>query len=133
MTTALQAITALSAMSVTGVTRVYAYPPTSLNNADLPAMWVQLPTMDSGRPLVLSAASGWPRLTVDVIIAVEPVGTGTQAANFAAQVTLLDALDAALAATDIGKARPDWRITAGGVTIAGNDFWALRAEVNIHG
>ena len=121
-------IDALEALAITGVVKTFQGPPASLDTADLPARWVQMPK--GKEPLLtFQTAGGWPTLTADLVVAIGPNAQDTQAANFAAQVTMLDAVAAALRGADLTKAKHTWEIRAGGVKVAGVAYWAVIATV----
>lgn len=126
MTTYTSYVTALSGLTVVGVTRKYTSPPQSINTADLPAQWPLLPSGDVA-PLVFGgygAPSGTYRC--DLVIATEAVGQNVNSVNFVGVLTLMDALTTALKS----MTRPvagvfTWSIRQAIVTVAGNDYWSL--------
>lgn len=135
MTTLTEFTTALGNLTVTGVTRAYDGPPTNLESADLPSMWVQLPQSDEAA-LTFSGAGGWPILRAQLIIAYQSSAQDTQAANWSGTLAILDALAAALRNTapgTLGESKPTWSIKPGQVTVAGVDYWAVIADVEANG
>jgi len=121
--------TDLAALSVTGVTRKYTHPPTSLNTGDLPAMWPGLPSGDEPM-LTFQTKGGWPEMTCDLVVAVEPVAQNTQSANYSDMITILDNLSTALRASTIGRGPMTWMITGNvQVAVAGTTYWAVIATV----
>ncbi len=126
MTTYTAFVTALSGLTVTGVTRKYAYPPEALSTADLPASWPQVPAGDF-MPITFGTAPGLSSdLRCDLIVAYEPVGQNTSSVNFAGTLTMMDNLSAALK----GMSRPvqgrfAWSIRQAIITVAGLEYWAL--------
>jgi hypothetical protein len=139
MTTYAGFLAALSAMAPTGVTRVFAMgatPPASLNAADLPALWVQLP---KGEHDIMTFQSGahWPTYHAEVVIAVLPTAQGMNLGKaFEDTVTVMDNLITALAAvrpTGMAGSKPIWTMRQGSVTVAGTEFWAVIAEVTASG
>lgn len=136
MTTYVAWLAALAALAPTGVVRKYTDgPPASLNTADLPAQWLDLPR---GENQIASAGAqgGDRRLFVDHWVALEPVAQNTAGANFTATVAMLDAIDAALTACDLTTAdgplawRSDGRAF---VTIAGINYFAIRTTIDALG
>lgn len=126
MTTFTSYVTALSGLTVSGVTRKYTSPPQSINTADLPAQWPLLPSGDAA-PLVFGGY-GSPAGTYrcDLVIATEAVGQNVNSVNFAGVLTLMDALTTALKAMTRPVAGAfTWTIRQAIVTVAGNDYWAL--------
>jgi hypothetical protein len=120
----------LAALSVTGVTRKFSNPPASLATADLPAMWPGLP--QGNEPAwTFDGGGGWPELTCELIIAVEPVNQGTQAQNYAAMIAQLDYLCTALRAASLGRAKITWSVQANAqVQVADTVYWAIIATVS---
>ncbi len=125
-------VPALAALDVAGVNRRFAHPPASLNAADLPALWVQLPSGDSGPPVVFTGER-WPTLRVDVVIALTPVAQSTVEQCFAATLVMMDALSHALAAVTIGPTRATWSIRQDVVSVAEAAHWAVVATVEVRG
>ena len=72
---------------------------------------------------------GWPRMTVDMIYAFEPVGQSTGAANFAGTLTLLDNLDTALRGLRVGKSALTWTTSLQIVQVGQTAFWAVVANI----
>ena len=135
MTTYVEYVDGLEALVVSGVTRRYTSgPPLSLNTADLPAQWVQLPAGES-EAMVLGDASGsrWPTFNADLIIALEAVGQSTGGVNFDATVTMLESLRTRLELTELTEAPLSWAMRQAIVTVAGNDFWAIVCAVTGQG
>lgn len=126
-------VNALEALVVTGVTRRYTSgQPSTLNTADLPAQWVDLPR---GTSEPATCAHDMTRtLTADLIVALEPVGQVTRVNNFAATVTMLDSLHTALDAADLGTdSIPSWSSRMAIVTVNTTDYWAVVTEVTALG
>lgn len=119
----------LAALTVTGVTRKFTAPPTSIGTADLPAMWPGLPRGEEPG-MAFQDNGGWPAMFCDLVIALEPVGQNTQSANYAATVAMLDNLSTALRGANIGRASLRWSITANvQVDVSGTPYWAVIATI----
>lgn len=133
MTTYTQFNTNLAALSPTGVTKKFAYPPAALNTADLPAAWTQLP--EGNEPMMtFGSYGGWVELKAQYIVAIEPAEQNTQAANYAAALTMMDAVTTALrAATGLCAGPVEWRIRQAIVNVAGVDYWSVVVEVTGNG
>ncbi len=125
-------VDAIEALTVTGVAKTYQGPPASLSTADLPALWCQAPKGDEDA-ITFGTAGGWPTLTVDVYLAIEPAAQNLQAENFAAQVKMMDALAAALRGLVAGKAPISWKISAVTIVVAGTNYWGVIATVTGRG
>jgi len=130
MTTYADFVTNLGDLAVSGVTTLLDEPPLSLNTADLPAQWVQLPEGDEG-PLTVRTHGGWPVFRAQLIVALEPIAQETQSVNFAAAVDMMDNLSAALrpAIKTVCKGRMAWTVRVDVVEVAGHSYWATIADV----
>ncbi len=130
-------ITALADITVSGVTRKYALnatPPAALSTADLPAQFVWPGGgLNDGQRVMQSG--GWPIYSGTLCIAVEPIGQSTAPANYAACVTMVDALDTALETgqhtISLGDCGPlSWSIREEIREIAGVACWCVVATVS---
>lgn len=120
---------ALAALSVTGVTRNLTTPPASIETADLPAMWPGLPRGEEP-PFTFQTSGGWPEITCELIIAVEPIGQSTQSANYTATLSIMDALCTALRGAEIGRSLLRWTINTNVQVVVGSTtYWAVVATV----
>ena len=134
MTTLQNFYYALSRLNVTGVGRTYEYEPDSLTTADLPALWLALPSTDDGQ------TSNWATAceatvksrSAQVIIVIEPAGQDTPAPNTRAVLKMMDALETALDAL----AYPLVEYTMSGgepIVTALVQYWGVTANVTIRG
>lgn len=124
-------VTALAAVSVTGVTRDYTYSPASLNGADLPAKFVMPPA--SGYEAISTCSTEDDTITASLVVAVEAVAQDTQSANYTALLAMADNLNEALKS---GRGTlgglVTWTITsqnAEPVIVAGQAYWGVTATV----
>lgn len=129
MTTYSAFVTALTGLTITGVTRRYTQPPASLNTADLPAQYPMLPSGDE-RPITMGQGgmpgAGQETQRIDLIIAYEPVAQNTNVNNFSGLLTLMDNARTAIKA----MSRPtrgalSWSMRMGIATLAGVEYWVL--------
>ena len=136
MTTYAQFIDRLSSMHPVGVTRIYGLgetPPASLNNADLPAMWVQNPAADFD---VMTFGSGphWAAYRAQLVVAVLAEAAGLSLGKaFEDSITVMDNLVLALNDVRPAQSKPTWTIRLGRVTVANINYWAVIAEVTASG
>lgn len=115
----------LSGMSVTGVTRTYTEPPRSLNTADLPAMWPQLPESENGS-VTFSHTAGLRRARVELAIAVEPFQQALPSESFATSIALIDDVETALTTNAASFGIDDWSISLRLIQIARDTlYWAI--------
>ena len=121
--------TALSGLSVTGVTKAYTEPPASIPSADLPASWPGLPRGNE-HAVTFAGGGGWAEVTCDLVVAVEAVGQNTLSANYTATMTIIDALTTALRAASIGRSKLSWAISANvQIMVSDTPYWAVIASV----
>lgn len=125
MTTNAQWLSGIQAMSVTGVTKTYSYPPTSLNTADLPAAWPH--QFDMNLNNIISSCSDLNKArTCNYFIALEPTPQSTQSANYEAMIAMVDNLETAIQALTVMEF-VTFTIRSVIVTIAGGEYWGLEA------
>jgi len=119
-------------LSITGVTRIYDEPPSTISTADLPASYPRLPEM-TREVISLGYTAGLPEHVVELVILVEPVGTDTNAANFAEMVSLIDNANTSVgnAASSIGIDR--WSVRQETAVIGESPYWALVVNVEASG
>ena len=135
MTTYRAFVDGLEAISVTGVVRSYTQGPPSgaAGVTDCPAQYVRAPAGDES-PVVFGSQGGFPTMTAELVILVEPVGQNRQPENFDDTVDMMDALTTALQAADcVTKAKLRWSIRQTIDTVAGLDYWAVVASVEGRG
>ncbi len=125
MTTNAQWLAGIQAMSVTGVTKTYSYPPTSLSTADLPAAWPH--QFDMSLNNIISSCSDLNKArTCNYFIALEPTPQSTQSANYEAMIAMVDNLETAIQALTVMEF-VTFTIRSVIVTVAGNEYWGLEA------
>jgi hypothetical protein len=134
-TTYTQFSNALADLVVAGVTKRYRYLPTQLSTANLPAQFPRLPV---GRetPLTADGQGGWPQLTGELVIAVEPLAQSRSEQSHALTLTLIDALNTALRGIAPGtlcKSKHTWSVTGRQDVIGEVDYWVLVATVTGNG
>lgn len=117
----------VAGMTISGVTRAYTSPPQQLSTADLPASYPRLPIADN-QSVTLTHGRGLLTAAVEIVVVLEPYRQGTNVANFAACVTMIDAIETALATNantydidrwniiqtieEYGVDRPHWQLVA---------------------
>jgi hypothetical protein len=126
-------ISALAAISVTGVTRTYTEPPKQLTTSSLPAQFPRLPT-GSQAAQTFSSAVGLSAATAELVIVIEPIMQNTQAVNFALALSLMDAMEAALAAAAASIGIDQWSMEVTREAMAdGTVYWLLITTVEASG
>ena len=122
-------LTAVQGWTVSGVTRHYDEPPQSLQTADLPAAWPMLP---SGEMLgdVSTCADGKNKTrSIELVIAIEPVGQGTNPTNYGQIAALADAIETTLDADSTFIFPLEYSIASGIRPVAGNNYWTISAQI----
>lgn len=114
-----------------GQKSTFPYPPASLNAADLPALWVELPSSDAS--VISFSGVGWPTLRMRVVVAVVPVAQDRPDANFGEAIAMCDELGTSLMQADAAQSRLSASIRVGIVDVAGSAFWAAIADVEGRG
>lgn len=125
-----QFIQTLAAIDV-GQKATFAYPPTSLNAADLPALWVELPRTEE--PLVSLRGAVWAIMRARVVVAMMPVSLDAQEKNFHSCVEMCDQLANVLHSVNVCDVVLRASVSIGVVEVAGTAFWAVIADVEGHG
>jgi hypothetical protein len=128
-------VTTLAGLSVSGVTRAYTYPPLQIGTADLPASFVRPPQSDYSPLSTCDDIAD--EITCQLVVAIEAAGQNVQPTNYAAMLTIADALNAALKAgyTSLG-ALVTWTIAAQDrepVIVGGTPYWGVTATVTKRG
>lgn len=130
MTTFAAWLADLATLATVGVTRKYTSgPPESLSTADLPAQWIELPHGEN-RPAYAGAEGGDRTMMADLVIALEPVAQNKQNVNFAAAVTMLDAVNTIFTAhTSLLMGPMTWRSRVVSIGVANVNYWAVVTEI----
>ena len=135
MTTIVNFVTALGDLTITGVTSKLNEVPRSLKTADLPAQWVQLPVSEDAPATFQGHGNLWDVLRAQLVVAYEPVGQGTQAANWSGTITMMDSVRTAIATSGqtVVKGKLTYKISQAEVLVGEQSYWAVVAEVEGHG
>jgi hypothetical protein len=127
--TATSFVGTLGGLTVTGVKKKYAFPPSQLDTAHMPCQFVRLP--DSTTPI--GTFSGAPQLdtvTAEIVIVIEPWAQSTNATSFALMLTMIDNLTAALKAEMAANQQINtWTISSRPTDVGTNEYWSLVATV----
>ena len=124
-------VDALEDLDITGVVRKYKSgpPAQSPSTADTPAQYVHLPSSDEVS-IVIGQQGGWPTLRAEFVLLVEAVGQSTQPRNFDLTVDMMDNLATGLRGQPCTtKSHVRWSIRQAIDTVAGQDYWAIVANV----
>ena len=93
MTTFTAFDSALSGVSITGVTNAYTYQKLSVHTPDLPASFTRLP--GAGMDYGLETCSG-NTMVLELVIVLEPLAQGTMSSNHTANVAMMDNIKTAM-------------------------------------
>ena len=131
--TAASFITALSGLSITGVTRMFAYPPETVANADLPIAYVRLPEL-TNESLTLNSTPRIDSVQGELVVLIRADGLSMNTDNFSAMVGMIDNVNAALKTAAAASNRIDrWTIRQETAIVGESGFWALVATVEASG
>lgn len=122
----------LAGLTVTGVTRSYAYPPQQVNDTDCPILYVRIPSGTEG-PMTLQTAGGWPNMTCEIVVLMRAYMLNTNAVNFVATTTMMDSLSTALRGSAPSLGPINWTIQHNIVDVDDAPFWAVIASVSGNG
>jgi hypothetical protein len=109
-------VTAVTAMTVTGVNAKFAYRPRRINAAQLPILYTRLPSRKR-EISTLTYGQGLKQATIEIVIVVEMLNLNTQPANDALAVTLTDALGDALESNAATLGMDSYEIASGEDTL----------------
>lgn len=123
---------ALAGLTVSGVTKAYTSPPGQVNTASLPCSFPRLPSGDES-PITGQSNGGWPTLRAELVILIEPWAQSTRPVNFAATLTAMDNVSAALRGADLAEGPARWSIEARLEYVGETPFWAVIATVTATG
>jgi hypothetical protein len=131
--TAASFITALSGLSITGVTRMFAYPPETVANADLPIAYVRLPEL-TNEAITLGSLPRIDNVQGELVVLIRADGLSMNTDNFSAMVGMIDNVNAALKTAAAASNRIDrWTIRQETAIVGESGFWALVATVEASG
>ena len=125
-------VSALAGLTISGVTRKYTEPPGVVGDADMPISYPRI-TSQSNATLTIGQVGGLDQGTADLVVVLEREEVNSNAANFAATVAMVDAINTAMKAAidDLGIDR--WEIRPKDVTIGQSSCWALVVTVEASG
>lgn len=131
--TAASFITALSGLSITGVTRMFAYPPETVANADLPIAYVRLPEL-TNEAITFGSLPRIDNVQGELVVLIRADGLSMNTDNFSAMTTMIDNVNAALKTAAAASNRIDrWTIRQETAIVGESGFWALVATVEASG
>lgn len=125
-------VSAVAGLTITGVTRKYTEPPGVVGDADMPVSYPRIRAMNN-ETVTIGGTSGLDRGAVDLVVVVQREEVNTNAANFAATVALVDAINTAMKAAIESIGIDRWEIREEDVTIGQSDCWALVVTVEASG
>jgi hypothetical protein len=136
MTSLATFVDGLEALTISGVTKKFTQgPPGAARSVQLPAQYVQFPNPALAENGLAFGGAGYDAmLRAELVVLVEAKGQNTQPVNFDATVAMVDAVTAALqgsAAHNLASGSPTWNIRVGVETVAGVEYWAVVATVEV--
>lgn len=128
MTTNVEWLDAVQALAPTGVKRVYAQRPDSLTTADLPAAWPMLPGVERGAPITTCTDLSKTR-TLGYMVAYQPIGQDTGAANLEAIAVFVDRLETAFDGLTVMEFIEYTIDTTAEINVAGVNYFGLTCTI----
>ena len=125
-------VSGLAGLTISGVTRKYTEPPGTVGDADMPISYPRI-TSQSNETLTIGQVGGLDRGTADLVVVVERYEVNSNAANFAATVAMVDAINTAMKAAIDTLGIDRWEIRPEDVTIGTSQCWALVVTVEASG
>ena len=133
----------LGDMSISGVRTKLAQKPESINAADLPAAWAELPTLVEGT-MTAGTHGGWGTVEIDHVIAVNATELGRYPDNYDLTIELMDNVVAALQAVplyrpngtntaNLGKGPVTWSLRGDFITLGQTVYWAIITTITARG
>ena len=125
-------VSGLAGLTISGVTRKYTEPPGTVGDADMPISYPRI-TSQNNETLTIGQVGGLDRGTADLVVVVERYEVNSNAANFAATVAMVDAINTAMKAAIDTLGIDRWEIRPEDVTIGQSQCWALVVTVEASG
>ena len=125
-------VSGLAGLTISGVTRKYTEPPGTVGDADMPISYPRI-TSQSNETLTIGQVGGLDRGTADLVVVVERYEVNSNAANFAATMAMVDAINTAMKAAIDTLGIDRWEIRPEDVTIGTSQCWALVVTVEASG
>ena len=134
MTTFASLVTAISGLTVTGVSKTYTYTPESLAAEDLPAQFVRLPDG------VMTAAPsncyevGKTR-EIELVVCVEPLALEMVSQNYDDTVAMMDYVESAIDTWNDSQSSlvVAYSVAALGLPVGDTNYWAVVATITARG
>lgn len=120
---------AIRDMVIVGVNVNKKYPPKSMDSADLPASWVELPEGNDS-PITFNRGTTWPKYQAELTIAIKPFSQGEIPDIMPTALALMDNLALALSGLDASKSALSWSIYPTMVAVGNVDYWAVTATIS---
>lgn len=121
-------VSGVAGISISGVTRTYTAPPSTINTADLPASYPRLPGGEN-ETATLTYGRGLHTAVVELCVVLEPVRQNTNSVNYSAALTMFDAIKTALTSNASTYGIDRWGIQIEIDRIGDVDYWQLVARV----
>ena len=128
MTTNVEWLNGIQAMTPTGVRRVFSQRPDSLTTADLPAAWPMLPAVEVGQPLS-SCRDGDKIRTIGYMVAYNPINQDSGGQNLENIAALVDNLETAFDSLTVTEFIEYSIQTTADISIAGVPYYGLECEI----
>ena len=125
-------VAALHALSVTDVTRAYAYPPNQINSNDLPIKYIRINT--SGDELsTFDGTFGLSTGAAEIVILIEPTAQSNIATIYGQMTGMIDNLLAAIQTNSLALGVDRVSIEGSLEGVGDTDYWVVTATVEASG
>ena len=122
--------TALSGLTVSGVTKAQTAAPLTVNTADLPLLFTRLPTQAS-QTVTLNGNQSLRQGTMELVILIEPVRQDLNSLNYGKALALADAVYTALAANVVALGLDEFSSEVIQDAVGNSTYWMLVTTVQV--
>ena len=132
MTTYVSFISTVAGVTITGVTTKLDYTPLAGHTPDVPVSFPRLPGGVRNHQTSTTCMGDQKERACDLVIALEPMGQGTEETNFDATIAMMDYVETALDTLYTGGSYDfTYEITAGAEFVGEVNHWAVIASLSL--
>jgi len=123
---------AVTALSITGIKHAYAYPPATINAADCPLSFPNIPELGE-EVMALDGSTGLAAGRLELIVLVRDASISMNQTVYADTLALIDAINTTLTANTITLGLDRWTIRQEENQAGVGTFWALVVTLEASG
>ncbi len=132
MTTYASFISTVAGVTIVGVTTKLDYEPVGQHTPDLPVSFPRLPGGTRNHQTATSCMGDEKERICELVVALEPLGQGTEESNFDATVAMMDTVETALDTLyTSGEYVFTYEIAAGAELVGEVAHWAVTATLSL--